>query len=60
MNKNKLEYQAMVCDKKNNINGKRVNVAAIDINEARKLLEELYGKGNIFDLHNEQDANKPR
>jgi hypothetical protein len=33
-------------------------VLAKDLTEARRLLEDEYGKGNIFDLHNPDDAAK--
>ncbi|MFY2562154.1 hypothetical protein ACN469_31455 [Corallococcus terminator] len=38
----------------------RVTVMATDIEEAYMLLSEKYGKGTVFDLHNEEDANTIR
>ena len=40
--------------------GKRVSVLAGSLDEARQLLEEQHGAGTVFDLHNEDDANRPR
>ena len=40
--------------------GMRVEVKAKNISEAKSKLEEMYGKGTIFDLHNEEDANRKR
>jgi len=40
--------------------GERVSVLAKDLHEAKRLLEDTYGKGNVFDLHNPDDANKIR
>jgi len=56
----KLEYKAMIWDEAKNINGMRVNVYAKDLDEANFLLEKEYGKGNVFNLRNEEEANKPR
>jgi hypothetical protein len=40
--------------------GKRVTVMAHSLDEAEEKLEAEYGKGTVFDLHNEEDANRPR
>lgn len=40
--------------------GKHVEVYAEDLTDAKLRLEEQYGKGNVFDLHNESDAEKAR
>jgi len=40
--------------------GDRVSVLAKDIDEARRLSEDACGKGNIFNLHNPDDAKKIR
>jgi hypothetical protein len=37
----------------------RVAVFAKDLDEAREKLERKYGKGTVFNLHNEEDANLP-
>lgn len=42
------------------IPGTRVHVDAEDLDDARDKLEERYGAGNIFHLHNEEDAAQPR
>jgi hypothetical protein len=40
--------------------GQRVTVMAEDLTEARQKLEAEYGTGTVFDLHNKEDAEKPR
>ncbi|NTX34163.1 hypothetical protein HUA78_06925 [Myxococcus sp. CA033] len=40
--------------------GLRVTVMATDGDEAFMLLEEKHGKGTVFDLHNEEEANTIR
>ncbi|TDU80860.1 hypothetical protein EI77_00160 [Prosthecobacter fusiformis] len=40
--------------------GERVTTYAEDVMAAKRLLEEKYGKGCVFDLHNASDAEKPR
>jgi hypothetical protein len=40
--------------------GKRVEIEAVSLEEAREKLEAEYGRGTVFDLHNELDASKPR
>jgi len=40
--------------------GKRVIIEAANLDEARQKLEAEYGKGSVFDLHNELDASMPR
>ena len=40
--------------------GERVSVLAKDLDEARRLLEEAHGKGNVFNLYNPDDAKKVR
>lgn len=39
---------------------RRVEVTAPSIQEAMRVLEAEYGEGNIINLHNEIDANRPR
>jgi hypothetical protein len=53
------EYRAMIW-KDDSARGQRVTVWASSLTEAKKLLEEKYGEGTVFDLHDEEDANKPR
>lgn len=38
----------------------RVSIYAVDALAARAALEAEYGYGNVFDVHNEIDAEKPR
>ncbi|TQF17841.1 hypothetical protein FJV41_01480 [Myxococcus llanfairpwllgwyngyllgogerychwyrndrobwllllantysiliogogogochensis] len=40
--------------------GLQVTVMATDGDEAYTLLEEKYGNGTVFDLHNEEDASTIR
>lgn len=40
--------------------GNRVTVLAESLDEARSKLETLHGAGTVFDLHNEDDAARPR
>jgi len=40
--------------------GQRVSVLAENLKEAREKLEAEYGGGNVFYLHNEEDAERPR
>jgi cystathionine beta-lyase/cystathionine gamma-synthase len=40
--------------------GLRVQVSAANASEARKLLETEYGEGDVYYLHNEEEANRPR
>jgi len=40
--------------------GQRVTVFATSLDDARKRLEEEHGEGTVFDLHTEEEANKPR
>jgi hypothetical protein len=40
--------------------GQRVGVLAKNLKQAREKLEAEYGQGSVFDLHNEEDAARPR
>jgi hypothetical protein len=60
MQKPLREYLAMIWTSDPNRPGQRVTVLAESLDDARKKLEEEYGKGNIYYLRNEEDANKPR
>lgn len=53
-------YQAIIWTKDSEKPGERVSVTAESLSEAREKLESEYGKGNVFDLHNEEDASRPR
>jgi hypothetical protein len=54
-------YKAMIWDKDDAQKpGKRVSVLAETLADAKKKLEKKYGEGNVFNLHNEEEANRPR
>jgi len=53
-------YKAIIWDADPNVPGKRVTVHASDLDEAKRKLEDEYGEGRVFNLHNEEDANSPR
>jgi len=53
-------YHAMVWQQAANSTGLRVAVCAEDLNEASTKLEAKYGSGNVFNLHNREDAESPR
>lgn len=40
--------------------GKRVSVLAESLEDASEKLNTEFGAGNVFDLHNEDDAQRPR
>lgn len=40
--------------------GEHVSVMARTLEEAKRKLETEFGKGIVFNLHNEEDANRPR
>ena len=52
------KYCAMIWNEDNK--GIRVSIYADNVLTAKSLLEEEYGKGNIFNLHNPQEAENPR
>jgi hypothetical protein len=53
-------YLAMIWVRDPHRPGQRVSVLAEDLKQAKEKLEEEYGEGNVFDLHNEEDAERPR
>jgi hypothetical protein len=53
-------YQAIIWVQNSDLPGKRVSVTAENLREAKEKLESEYGKGNVFNLHNEEDASRPR
>jgi hypothetical protein len=53
-------YKAMIWDNDPQKPGKRVTVLAQHLDDAKKQLEEEYGEGRVFNLHNEEDAAQPR
>jgi hypothetical protein len=52
-------YRAMIWAS-DDVAGLRVEVMAQSLDEARQKLEAEYGHGTVFDLHNEDDARRPR
>jgi hypothetical protein len=53
-------YRAMIWIRGSDRPGRRVSVLAETLMEAKEKLEAEYGKGNVFALHNEEDAAQPR
>lgn len=53
-------YRAMIWTRDPDCPGQRVSVPAQSLEEAKAKLEAEYGDGNVFDLHNEEDASRPR
>lgn len=53
-------YVAMIWTDDRAKPGRRVSVDAVSLRQAREKLEAEYGQGNVFDLHNEEDAARPR
>jgi hypothetical protein len=53
-------FKAMIWEGNPEKPGRRVTVIAKDLDDAKRQLETKYGEGLVFDLHNEQDAAKPR
>jgi hypothetical protein len=60
MDRNEKRYLAMVWVRDSDRPGQRVSVLAESLGEAKRKLEAEYGEGNVFDLHNEEDAARPR
>jgi hypothetical protein len=60
MDRNVKLYRAMVWVGGSDQPGQRVSVLAENLDEAKKKLETEYGAGKVFDLHNEEDAARPR
>ena len=53
-------YRAMIWTPDTSRPGLRVCVLANNLDEAKKQLEAEHGQGTVFDLHSEEDAEKPR
>lgn len=53
-------YKAIIWIRDSDKPGQRVTVVAESLKEAKEKLEAQYGEGNVFDLHNEEDAARPR
>lgn len=54
------EYKAIIWTKDLAQPGQRVTIVATSLDDAKKRLEVEHGEGTVFDLHNEEDANRPR
>ena len=53
-------YKAIIWNDDSDKSGQRVSVLAENLQDAKKRLEEEYGEGHVFNLHNEEDAVRPR
>ncbi|HMJ44838.1 MAG TPA: hypothetical protein VK522_21445 [Pseudolabrys sp.] len=53
-------YHAMIWIRDSDRPGQHATVLAEGLKEAKEKLEAEYGEGNVFDLHNEEDAAQPR
>jgi ribosomal protein L31E len=53
-------YKAIIWKRDSDKPGERVTVDAENLKEAKEKLESQYGEGTVFDLHNEEDAARPR
>jgi hypothetical protein len=53
-------YKAITWEDDPSKPGRRVSVLAEISDDARKRLEAEYGEGRVFDLHNEEEAARPR
>lgn len=53
-------YKAMIWKPDSDEPGQRVTVLADSLREAREKLEAEHGEGTVFDLHNQDDAARPR
>ena len=60
MENEKKLYQALVLVNKSAKIHRRVSLFAKNINEAMEILESEYGVGNVFNLYNEEDADRSR
>lgn len=60
MNSSEKLYRAMIWVQGSDRPGPRVSVVACSLDEAKRKLEKEYGEGNVFNLHNEEDAAAPR
>lgn len=60
MQEDKQLYRAIIWKQDSSQPGEHVSVLADDLDDAKNLLEKKYGKGTVFNLHNEEDANNPR
>lgn len=60
MNENGKLYKAMVWPNGPDAPGERVEIFAPNSEEALEKLEAIHGKGTVFYVRNEEDAQRPR
>ena len=53
-------YRAKICTRDMNRPSQRVSTFAESLSEAKGKLEAEHGKGNVYDLHNEEDEERVR
>lgn len=53
-------YKAVIWKAGSGEPGRRVSVTAESLDDARARLEAIYGSNTVCDLHNEEDAARPR
>ena len=53
-------YKAMIWTAGQDQPGQRVSVLADSLEEALEQLEAEHGEGCVFDVHNDEDAGRPR
>jgi len=58
--RNVRPYHAIIWIRDSDRPGQRVSVLAENLKKAREKLEAEHGEGNVFNLHNEEDAERPR
>ena len=54
------EFKAIIWTDDPTVPGRRGTVFAESSSAARVALEEIYGKGNVYNVYNEEDAERPR
>jgi hypothetical protein len=58
MQSKRNSYKALIWQAESEATGKRVTVMAESLEQARLKLEEKYGHGSIFDLHDETNTSR--
>jgi hypothetical protein len=53
-------YAAIIWPRDSDRPGLRVSIRAESLDDAKKQLEAEHGEGTVLDLHNEEEAAKPR
>jgi len=56
MKKYKPRYKAIICKPESSGTDERVIIEAINFDDAKNILEELYGSGSVLDLCNSQEV----